>query len=407
MVEATTHSIIRLVEEKVALMEGVKIYSQPRVLQVLPALVAGGVSRGAVDVASAHSRAGGMSLVVSAGGSSVYNLEKAGIRHIALPLDSKNPTVMHRNASRLAALIYDNKIDIVHARSRAPAWSAMFAARRTGAQFITTFHGTYNCDNSLKKLYNSVMTRGRRVIAISDFIASHVRDTYSVDPSCLVTVQRGINTENFDPAKVSAERIMQLVSAWRLPDGVPLIMLPGRMTRWKGHAVLIKALANLNRNDLCCILVGSDQGRIRYRQELENLTESLSLGGVVRIVDHCNDMPAAYMLADVVVSASTDPEAFGRVTAEAQAMGRPVVATEHGASRETIISDETGWLVPPNNPLALAEALEVALNIDAATRQSLAERARRNVVKNLTVELMCERTLAVYDSLMREASGVE
>ncbi len=398
MTEAQTDSITHPTAEEAG--EQRHPGTGPRVLQVLPALETGGVARGAIDIAAALVKAGGASLVVSAGGPLVYDLEKIGLRHITLPLDSKNPFIMHRNAGELTALIYDNKIDIVHARSRAPAWSALFATRRAGCHFVTTYHGTYNGGSGLKKLYNSVMTRSGRVIAISDFIAGHVQETYRVERSRLITIPRGINTENFDPGNVSAERVIQLVNAWRLPDGVQVLLLPGRLTRWKGHAVLLRALARMQRRDLCCVLVGSDQGRTRYRAELENLTNSLGLGEVVRIVDHCRDMAAAYMLADVVVSASTDPEAFGRVTAEAQAMGRPVVATDHGASRETIISDQTGWLVPPNNPDALAQALEVALGIDASTRQDLADRARRHVTENLTVELMCERTLAVYESLV-------
>ena len=402
MTEAATDSTTRSTPAEAA--SGDSVERAPRVLQILPALEPGGVARGAVDVATALAQAGGASVVASAGGPLVYDLEKMGVRHVTLPLYSKNPLVMHRNARELTAVIRDYDIGIVHSRSRAPAWSADFAARRTGAHFVTTFHGAYDGATGLKRLYNSVMTRGRRVIAISDFIAGHVRDVYRVEPERLVTIPRGINTENFDPVNVSAERVIQLVNAWRLPDGVPIVMLPGRLTRWKGHAVLIEALARLERRDLCCVLVGSDQGRTRYRSELEQLTNSLGLGGVVRIVPHCRDMPAAYMLADVVVSASTKPEAFGRVTAEAQAMGRPVVATEHGASRETIVPGETGWLVPPSKPEALAQALGRALDIDADTRSTLAERARRYVTENLTVELMCERTLAAYESLMSEPS---
>ena len=378
----------------------------PRVLQVLPALEVGGVARAAADVAAALVKAGGTSIVASSGGPLVYDIEKIGLRHIALPLDSKNPIVMYWNARKLMALIYENNIDIVHARSRAPAWSALLATRRAGCHFVTTYHGTYNGGSGLKNLYNSVMTRSGRIIAISEFIARHVQENYSYEATKLVTIPRGINTETFDPGNVSAERVIQLVNAWRLPDGIPIVMLPGRLTRWKGHSVLLKALASMKRRDLCCVLVGSDQGRTHYRAELENLTSSLGLGEVVRIVDHCRDMAAAYMLADVVVSASTDPEAFGRVTAEAQAMGRPVVATKHGASRETIIPDQTGWLVPPNNPDALARALNVALAIDFPIRQKLADQARRHVIENFTVELMCERTLDVYKSLVGSESDV-
>lgn len=371
-----------------------------RVLQVLPTLEVSGVSRGALDVALALEIAGGKSLVASAGGPLGYELKKAGISHVNLPLDSKNPFTIHRNAGLLTSLIYDNKIDIIHARSRAPAWSAMFAAQRTGKHFVTTFHGTYNGSRGAKKLYNSVMARGEKVIAISDFIAQHVRGVYRVEPSRLVTVPRGIDTTYFDSSNVSAERVMQLAQGWRLLDGAPVVLLPGRLTRWKGQSVLIKALAKLGRTDLNCVLVGSDQGREHYRRELLALTESLGLGRIVRIVGHCSDMPAAYMLADVVVSASTDPEAFGRVTAEAQAMGRPVVATEHGGSRETIVNGKTGWLTPPGDPEALAAAISGALSINISSRKSLADRARRHITQNLTVSLMCKRTLAVYGRVL-------
>lgn len=375
-----------------------------RVLQVLPALEPGGVARGAIDVATALAKAGGASIIASAGGPFVRDLEQMGVRHVALPLDSKNPLVMRRNVEALTAVVRDDDIGVVHARSRAPAWSAIFAAQRTGARFVTTFHGAYSGGGGPKRLYNSVMARGRRVIAISDFIARHVSDVYRVEPERLVTVPRGIDTKTFAPANVDAERVARLADAWDLPGGVPVVMLPGRLTRLKGHAVLIAALARLERRDLCCVLVGSDQGRARYRDELERLTESRGLRGMVRIVDHCRDMPAAYMLADVVVSASTRPEGFGRVTAEAQAMGLPVIATEHGACRETIVPDETGWLVPPDDPEALARTLNRVRHVGPDARRVLAVRARRHVTENLTVELMCERTLAVYESLVGETS---
>jgi glycosyltransferase involved in cell wall biosynthesis len=368
----------------------------PAVLQVLPALDTGGVERGTVDVAAALARAGGRSFVASAGGQMVHEIERAGATHVTLPLNSKNPLVMHRNAADLAALVYDNGIDIVHARSRAPAWSAWSAARRTRRHFLTTFHGTYNAGNPLKRAYNAVMTRGERVIAISGFIARHVATVYRVDPARIVTIPRGVNTGSFDPAHVSAERVIQLATNWRLPDGMPVVMLPGRLTRWKGQTVLIEAIARLGRRDVCCLLIGSDQGRTGYREELENLIRTRDLGGVVRVIDHCRDMPAAYMLADVVVSASTDPEAFGRVAVEAQAMGRPVVVSDHGASRETVREGETGWFFPPGDVAALAGALSEALALAPDRRQAMASRARRHVETNFTVDLMCRRTIALY-----------
>jgi glycosyltransferase involved in cell wall biosynthesis len=375
---------------------------RPVVLQVLPALVTGGAERGAIDVAAALHQAGGTPLVASAGGPMARELERWRVPHFILPLDSKNPLVMRRNVDRLSKIIRENHVDIVHARSRAPAWSALGAARRTGVPFMTTFHAPYNFSGRLKRFYNSVMARGDRVIAISEFIRDHILANYEIDPARIRVIHRGIDTNSFSPERVSPERVIQLARAWRLPDGHQVIMLPGRLTRWKGQTVLIDALAKLGRQDVVCLMVGSDQGRAGYRQELEEQTKRLGLESVVRLVDHCNDMPAAYMLADVVVSASSDPEAFGRVIVEAQAMGRPVIVTNHGAVRETVIAGETAWAVPPNDADALAEALADALGLDADQRAILGERAMTYVNARFTRDRMCRDTLAVYDELLAE-----
>jgi glycosyltransferase involved in cell wall biosynthesis len=318
-------------------------------MQVLPALVTGGVERGTIDVAAAIVQAGGTALVASAGGPMVHELERLGARHLTVPLDRKTPWAILRNRRLLAELIEHHTVDIVHARSRAPAWSALGAARRTGRPFMTTFHGTYNYRSGLKRWYNAIMAKGDRVIAISEFIGRHVVDNYPIDPARLRVIPRGIDFVSFDPARVSAERLVGLVNAWRLPDGVPVVMLPGRLARWKGHSVLIKAIHRLAGRDVVCVLVGGDHGRDQYRRELETLAGSLGVSGRLRIVGDCRDMAAAYMLADVVVSASTDPEAFGRIAVEASAMGRPVIATDHGGARETVQAGETGWLVPPGD----------------------------------------------------------
>ena len=377
----------------------------PTVLQVLPALDAGGVERSAVDVAAALSAAGWRALVASSGGAKEREIIRAGAEVITLPLASKNPLVIRANIDRLVALIEAENVDLVHARSRAPAWSAFYAAQRTGRPFVTTFHGTYNFTNFLKRKYNSVMARGDRVIANSEFIADHLRHNYGADDSLIRVVPRGIDFGQFDPAKASGERIIKLAAQWRLPDGVPVIMLPGRLTRWKGQTVVIDALANLGRDDVRCLLVGDDQGREGYRAELEKRIKARGLDGIVHVVEHCNDMPAAYMLADVVVSASLDPEAFGRVAVEAQAMGRPTIATDHGGARETLVDGETGWLVPPGNARALARALEAALAIGAAEREALAARAMARVRARYSKEAMCTATLAVYRELLHGAGA--
>ena len=377
----------------------------PTVLQVLPALGTGGVERGAVDVAAALASAGWRALVASSGGAKEREVQRAGAECVTLPLASKSPFAMRANVDRLATLIGAEDVSLVHARSRAPAWSAFYAARRTGRPFVTTFHGTYNYGNRLKRLYNSVMARGERVIAISHFIADHLREHYGVAESRIRVVHRGIDFSQFDPARASSERIIKLAGQWRLPDGVPVIMLPGRLTRWKGQVVLIDALAELGRRDLRCLLVGDDQGRQGYRAELKRRIRERGLDGVVHVVDDCDDMPAAYMLADVVVSASLDPEAFGRVAVEAQAMGRPTIASDHGAARETLIAGVTGWLTPPGDASALAGALNQALTLNAGGRAALAARAIERVRAKFSKEAMCAATLAVYRELLDEAAA--
>ncbi len=375
----------------------------PTIMQVLPALVTGGVERGAADVSAAIVAAGWKSVVVSEGGPMVREIERAGGVHVTLPMGSKNPITMRRNVARLVEVARLHGADLIHARSRAPAWSARSAARELGIPFMTTFHGTYNFGNPLKRWYNSIMAKGTRVIAISDFIARHVTKHYATPPAILRTIHRGVDVSRFDPARVSAERVIKLARDWRLPDGLPVVMLPGRLTRWKGQTLLIEAAAKLARRDIVVLFVGSDQGRYAYRKELEALVRKRGLEGIVRIVDHCNDMAAAYMLSDVVVSASTDPEAFGRVVAEAQAMGRPVVAPDHGGAPEILKPNETGWLFKPGDAGELAEALRHALALDTAARDDLAGHAIANINDRFTKERMCAATLDVYEEVLRES----
>ncbi len=375
----------------------------PVVMQVLPALVTGGVERGAVDVAIALVDAGWRAIVVSSGGPMMRELVRGGAEHIEMPVHSKNPIVMCANAGRLAALIGENEVDIVHARSRAPAWCARRAARRAGTPFITTFHATYNLGLPLKRLYNSVMADGERVIAISNYIARHAIQTYQTDSDRIRVIHRGIDIDHFDPAKITAERVIKLSADWRLRDGNRVIMLPGRLTRWKGQHVLIEAIARLKRDDIHCLLVGSEKARGAYRRDLEALIKKHDVGGIVHLVGECRDMPAALMLADVVVSASTDPEGFGRVIVEAQAMGRPVIAADHGASRELVAVDETGWLTRPGDPASLAAALETAIALDAPAREALAERAIERTRERFSKLTMCRATLEVYREVIEES----
>ncbi len=369
----------------------------PVVLQVLPSLVTGGVERGTVEIAQAIAEAEATALVASAGGPLVRQIERAGGEHIALPLTTKSPLGIWRNAAALEAVIRQRKVSLVHARSRAPAWSAWLACRRTGVPFVTTYHGTYSEGLPFKRLYNSVMARGRIVIAASHFIADLVAERHKVDRARIRVIPRGVDPAVFDPATVAGSRIAKLAAEWRLPDGVRTVVLPGRLTSWKGHSVLLEAVARLARPDLMCVFVGSHQGRHGYARALEDQATRLGIAEQVRLVGQCDDMPAAMCLSDVVVHASTKPEAFGRVVIEAQAMGRPVIASDLGGPVETVRHGETGWRVRPNDPIALADAIAVALDLSPEEHEALGQRARASVP---TVRAMQDATLDVYEAVL-------
>ena len=310
-------------------------------------------------------------------------IEHAGGRHFTLPLLSRNPMTIWANAARLEELIRTETATIVHARSRAPAWSANLACQRTGAHFVTTYHGTYNEDLPFKRRYNSVMARGERVIVASRFIADLIARQHRTDPERIRIIPRGVDPALFDPGAVAGHRVARLALEWRLPHGASVVLLPGRLTSWKGQAVLIEALASLSGRNVCCVLVGSDQGRHRYSAGLIRQAEALGVGDRLRLVGECDDMPAALLLADVVVHASTQPEAFGRVVIEAQAMGRPVVASDLGAPIETVEHGVTGWRTPPGDAGALAAAIEMVLALPSEERQALGCRARAAVLRAL------------------------
>nr|WP_255575150.1 glycosyltransferase family 4 protein [Caldovatus aquaticus] len=373
-------------------------------MQVLPALVSGGVERGTLEIAEALVGAGFRALVASAGGPLVAALERLGARHFPLPLDRRTPPALWRNAKALADLARREGVAVIHARSRAPAWSALLAARRSGARLVTTYHGAYNEGFPGKRFYNSVMARGERVIAISRFIAGLIAERHRTDPARIRVIPRGVDLRAFDPAAVAPQRLAALRAAWGLPGpgagAPPVVMLPGRITRWKGQAVLVEAMARLP-GEAIALLVGGAEGRSGFRAELESLIAARGLGRRVRLVGPCEDMAAALLLCDVAVNASTDPEAFGRTVIEAQAMGRPVIATDHGAARETVAEGETGWRVPPGDAAALAAALARALALPPEARAAMGARARRAVVEGgYTTEAMQRATLAVYRELL-------
>ncbi len=374
----------------------------PTILQVVPALERGGVERGAVDMAAAIVAGGGRAIVASAGGGMEGELRRAGAKHVHLPLKDKNPAAIWANIDRLREVIDENGANLVHARSRAPAWSALYAARKAGVPFMTTFHSAYGHGNPFKRMYNSVMVRGVRVIAVSDFIGRHIKETYRIDPGKIRVVPRGINPDRYDPDKVSVERVIDLATKWGLPEDRRTILLPGRLTRLKGHTTLIKALVDLP-DDVFAVCLGADKTNRRYQTELENLADELGVRSKLAVVEACRDMPAAYSLAHVVVNPSTVPEGFARTVAEAQCMGRPVVVTNLGAPAELILEGETGWSVPPGDPKALATAICEIIALKNDTRKFLATKARLNMTSHFTLAAMTDATLDVYEEVLRES----
>jgi glycosyltransferase involved in cell wall biosynthesis len=371
---------------------------QLSVLQVLPSLESGGVERGTVEIAQALVRAGGRALVASAGGRMAPQIERAGGQHFVLPLMTKDPVSIWLNSFPLAKLIRRQGVGLVHARSRAPAWSALLAARRTGAPFVTTWHGVYSENLPGKRLYNSVMARGERVIAISQFVATRLL-ALGVPEQRIRLIPRGVDPAIFDPAAVTGERVHRLAQAWRLPDGGgPVIMLPGRLTRWKGGETLLQALSLMKRQDATIVFVGDGS----FGATLEARAASLGLTSRIRLAGQCDDMPAALMLADVVVCPSQKPEPFGRTVIEAQAMGKPVIGSDHGGAAETIRDGDTGWRVDPTNPQALAEVIGFALALPPDSRAILGNMARDSVLQHYTTAAMQRATLDVYREVLSE-----
>ncbi|MQR98131.1 glycosyltransferase family 4 protein [Gluconobacter aidae] len=374
----------------------------PVILQVLPALGTGGLERGAVEIASAITHGGGTALVASRPGRLLVQLRHAGGRHIALDLKKKSPFAVLRRARDLQAIIQHEGVDLVHARSRIPAWAAWIACRRENIPLVTTWHGVHKATWWGKKFYNSVLARGARVIAISEFIASRLRSEYGVPESRLRVIPRGADPQEFEPGVISGERVQKLAEAWGVLHGEDVILMPARLTAWKGQGILIEALALLrDRADTgwICVLAGPEGDR-KFSRQLQRRVRELGLEKRVRFAGTCTDMPAACDLARVVVAPSLRPEPFGRTLVEAQMMGRPVIGTAQGAMMETILPGETGLIVPPGDAEALADALKSVLETDEEALDWLAEKARAHAIAHYTTSLMQARTLGVYDELL-------
>lgn len=376
----------------------------PTILQVLPRLHAGGVERGTIEITDAITQSGWRALVASEGGQLIPSITYARGEHITLPLASKSPLTIRRNAHKLLQLIRARGISLIHARSRAPAWSAYYAAKWAGIPFITTFHGVYGTEGMFKKKYNSVMIKGERVIAVSHFVYEHLIHEYGVDPTRIRLIHRGVDLKLFNPQKVIADRLVALTKAWRLPEeeSPTIIFCPGRITRIKGQNILIEALAKLPHRNFLCIIAGNDEGHESYRDELQQQIIASGLEGAVRIAGHTQYMNEAYTLCDMVIIPSIVPESFGRTSIEAQAMGKLVIASDHGGVRETILPNETGYLVPVGDADSLSAAIAFALERDAEMKKAMGDYAIQHVRKHFSSDTMKRKTMDVY----REVLGI-
>ncbi|SHM97097.1 glycosyltransferase family 4 protein [Roseibium suaedae] len=383
----------------------------PVILQVIPDLETGGAERTTVDVAAAILAAGWTAVVVSQGGRLVPELEALGAIHITLPVKSKNPLTLWRNAARLQEVIRKHKVSLVHARSRAPAWSALWASRREKLPFVTTYHGIYNQSNAFKAFYNSVMARADRVIANSHYTASLIMDRHPFAKDRITVIHRGSDLESLAPASISTERKEALAAAWGLEPGRPVVVNLARLTNWKGQGIIIDAMAQLKQagdSRTVAVLAGDAQGRDSYLSGLKDQIVRHGLEDQVLLPGHCADVPAAMALADVAVVASIEPEAFGRAAVEAQAGHVPVIVSNLGAVPETVLAppevpedQRTGWRVPPGDAEALASALRHALDLPEGQREALVARALAHVSKSFSLSAMCSATLDVYRSLLR------
>ena len=381
--------------------------SKLKVLQVIPRLGYGGAETGCYDLAHYLYEQKCKSYIVTSGGELLQYVNKKKVKVIRLPVHSKNPLLIIFNTAAIALLILFFNISIVHARSRAPAWSCYYATKVTRCKFATTFHGTYNFKNSIKKFYNSIMVKSDLLIAGSNFIFSHISENYKSFLNYkkkFLVIFRGINTEYFNPEIIKTKDIDKLKTLWDISGNKKVILLPGRLTSWKGQEMFIEAinLFQLSNPKLeyVAIILGSDQGRNVYRKKLERLVQQFNLTQKIKFVDNCKNMPIAYYISDVVVSASIEPEAFGRVSVEAQAMKKPVIASNIGGSMETVIDNKTGLLFESGNPKSLYDKLNEIIKLDTLTLDLMGREGRKNVINRFNIEKMCLNTYSEYKKLL-------
>ena len=381
--------------------------SKLKILQVIPKLGYGGAETGCFDLAHYLHENNCKSYIVTSGGPLLKFINKKKVTIIRLPVQSKNPILIFLNAIILTLIILTLNVNIVHARSRAPAWSCLIATKITKRKFVTTFHGTYNFKSDLKKWYNSVMLRSDLIIAGSNFIFSHIKENYSKylsNKKKFLVIFRGINTDYFNPKKIKESDKNLLKKKWNITDEKKIILLPGRLTEWKGQEMFIEAISLLKKNlseiEFIAVILGSDQGRKIYKKKLIRLVEQHRLSGNVIFVDHLELMPIAYEISTVIVSSSIEPEAFGRVSVEAQSMEKPIVASNIGGSNETIINDKTGFLFKAGDSKNLSEKLKEVLNLSELTLNGIGAEGRKNIIAKFNVEKMCNTTYSEYKKLI-------
>ena len=381
--------------------------SKLKILQVIPKLGYGGAETGCYDLAHYLHEHDCSSFIVTSGGELTKFIDKKKVKLIKLPVHSKNPIIMLLNSMILVFIILFNNIKIVHARSRAPAWSCLLATTITRRKFVTTFHGTYNFKNPIKKFYNSIMVRSNVIIAGSNFIFSHIKNNYlkylNLEKKFLV-IFRGINVDYFDPSTTLEVDENDLLSSWRVSRDKKLILMPGRLTAWKGQDVFIEALNLVNKElghqSFYAVILGSDQGRDVYTKKIKRLAEQYRLTSQLKFVEHCKNMPLAYKLSDLVISASIEPEAFGRVAIEAQSMEKPIIASNIGGSNETIENNVSGFLFESSNPQSLSKKIIEVLNLDESRLKLMGIEGRKNIIKKFNVEKMCFSTYSEYKKLL-------
>ena len=381
--------------------------SKLKVLQVIPRLGYGGAETGCYDLAHYLHEQDCKSYIVTSGGELIKYIDKKKVKLIKLPVQSKNPLLILINSIALTLLILFLNISIVHARSRAPAWSCYIATKITRRKFVTTFHGTYKFKNSIKKFYNSIMVKSDVLIAGSNFIFSHISENYQKflnSKKKFLVIFRGINTEYFDSNTIKKKDIDKLKATWKIEDNNKIILLPGRLTAWKGQEMFIEAINLFKQSnpelDFVAVILGDDQGRTVFRKKLERLVEQFNLTQNIKFVDNCKVMPVAYYISDVIVSSSIEPEAFGRVSVEAQAMKKPIIASNIGGSKETVIDNKTGLLFESGNPKSLCDKLNEIIKLDTLTLDLMGREGRKNVINRFNIEKMCLNTYSEYKKLV-------